>query len=144
MSLLLVQLLSGLANAMFLFLIASGLTLIFGVTRIVNFAHGSFYMLAAYLNYAPAAAPAPGRAWRAGVRGGGPHRGRGRLRGSGGGRRRDGTGGRGGGGDPPATGVPGARALSAPAHLRAGPGRRGRDQVLLGGGQQDGAERAGT
>ena len=51
MSLLLVQLLSGLANAMFLFLIASGLSLIFGVTRIVNFAHGSFYMLAAYLTY---------------------------------------------------------------------------------------------
>ena len=36
---------------MFLFLIASGLTLIFGVTRIVNFAHGSFYMLAAYATY---------------------------------------------------------------------------------------------
>jgi len=51
MSLLLVQLLSGLANAMFLFLIASGLSLIFGVTRIVNFAHGSFYMLAAYFTY---------------------------------------------------------------------------------------------
>jgi branched-chain amino acid transport system permease protein len=50
-SFLLIQLLSGLANAMFLFLIASGLTLIFGVTRIVNFAHGSFYMLAAYLTY---------------------------------------------------------------------------------------------
>jgi branched-chain amino acid transport system permease protein len=55
MSLLLVQLLSGLANAMFLFLIASGLSLIFGVTRIVNFAHGSFYMLAAYLTYSLAA-----------------------------------------------------------------------------------------
>ena len=51
MSLLFVQLLSGLANAMFLFLVASGLSLIFGVTRIVNFAHGSFYMLAAYLTY---------------------------------------------------------------------------------------------
>jgi branched-chain amino acid transport system permease protein len=51
MSFLFIQLLSGLANAMFLFLIASGLTLIFGVTRIVNFAHGSFYMLAAYLTY---------------------------------------------------------------------------------------------
>ena len=36
---------------MVLFLIASGLSLIFGVTRIVNFAHGSFYMLAAYLTY---------------------------------------------------------------------------------------------
>ena len=56
MSLLLVQLLSGLANAMFLFLVASGLSLIFGVTRIVNFAHGSFYMLAAYLTYSLAAA----------------------------------------------------------------------------------------
>ena len=51
MSLILLQLLSGLAHAMVLFLIASGLSLIFGVTRIVNFAHGSFYMLAAYLAY---------------------------------------------------------------------------------------------
>jgi len=51
MSLLFIQLLTGLANAMFLFLVASGLSLIFGVTRIVNFAHGSFYMLAAYLTY---------------------------------------------------------------------------------------------
>jgi branched-chain amino acid transport system permease protein len=56
MSFLFIQLLSGLANAMFLFLIASGLTLIFGVTRIVNFAHGSFYMLAAYLTYSLVAA----------------------------------------------------------------------------------------
>ena len=40
---------------MVLFLVASGLTLIFGVTRIVNFAHGSFYMLAAYLTYTLAA-----------------------------------------------------------------------------------------
>ena len=55
-SLILVQLLSGLAHAMVLFLIASGLSLIFGVTRIVNFAHGSFYMLAAYLTYTLAAA----------------------------------------------------------------------------------------
>ena len=50
-SILLVQLLSGLAYAMVLFLIASGLTLIFGVTRVVNFAHGSLYMLAAYVTY---------------------------------------------------------------------------------------------
>ena len=46
---LLVQFLTGLTHAMFLFLMASGLSLIFGVTRVVNFAHGSFYMLAAYL-----------------------------------------------------------------------------------------------
>ncbi len=51
LSLVVVQLLSGLAHAMVLFLIASGLSLIFGVTRIVNFAHGSFYMLGAYLTY---------------------------------------------------------------------------------------------
>jgi branched-chain amino acid transport system permease protein len=68
MSLLLVQLLSGLANAMFLFLVASGLSLIFGVTRIVNFAHGSFYMLAAYLTYSlTAALPLGPGAFYAGV-----------------------------------------------------------------------------
>ena len=39
---------SGLTTAMFLFLIASGLSLIFGVLRVLNFAHGSFYMLGAY------------------------------------------------------------------------------------------------
>ena len=42
------QLLTGLASASALFLVASGLSLIFGVTRIVNFAHGSFYMLGLY------------------------------------------------------------------------------------------------
>jgi branched-chain amino acid transport system permease protein len=41
---------------MVLFLIASGLSLIFGVTRVVNFAHGSFYMLAAYVAYTLTAA----------------------------------------------------------------------------------------
>ena len=46
-----VQLLNGLASASSLFLIAAGLTLIFGVTRIVNFAHGSFFMLGAYVAY---------------------------------------------------------------------------------------------
>jgi branched-chain amino acid transport system permease protein len=46
---LVVQALSGLASASSLFVIASGLTLVFGVTRIVNFAHGSFYMLGAYV-----------------------------------------------------------------------------------------------
>nr|WP_245197313.1 ABC transporter permease [Labrys sp. LIt4] len=40
---------SGLAGAASLFLVASGLSLIFGVTRIVNFAHGAFYMLGAYI-----------------------------------------------------------------------------------------------
>jgi branched-chain amino acid transport system permease protein len=45
------QFLTGLSSAASLFLVASGLSLIFGVTRIVNFAHGSFYMLGAYLAY---------------------------------------------------------------------------------------------
>ncbi|MCC7047346.1 MAG: ABC transporter permease [Alphaproteobacteria bacterium] len=40
---------NGLASASSLFLVASGLSIIFGVTRVVNFAHGSFYMLGAYL-----------------------------------------------------------------------------------------------
>ncbi len=43
-------LLNGLFHATTLFLMAAGLTLIFGVTRIVNFAHGSFYMLGALLS----------------------------------------------------------------------------------------------
>ncbi|MHA6326675.1 ABC transporter permease [Roseivivax sp. CAU 1753] len=47
----LAQILTGLANAGALFMVASGLSLIFGVTRIVNFAHGSFYMLGAYIGY---------------------------------------------------------------------------------------------
>ena len=47
----LVQFLAGLASAASLFLVSSGLSIIFGVTRIVNFAHGAFYMLGAYLAY---------------------------------------------------------------------------------------------
>jgi branched-chain amino acid transport system permease protein len=43
------QFLGGLTTAMFLFLIASGLSLVFGVMRVLNFAHGSFYMIGAYL-----------------------------------------------------------------------------------------------
>ena len=41
--------LSGLAQASSLFLVAAGLSIIFGVTRIVNFAHGSLYMIGAYV-----------------------------------------------------------------------------------------------
>ena len=43
------QFLSGITTAIFLFLIASGLSLVFGVLRVLNFAHGTFYMLGAYL-----------------------------------------------------------------------------------------------
>src|SRR6266576_319080 len=46
-----VQFLTGLASAASLLLVASGLSIIFGVTRIVNFAHGAFYMLGAYVAF---------------------------------------------------------------------------------------------
>ena len=46
-----IQFLNGLAGASTLFLVAVGLSLIFGVTRIVNFAHGSLYMLGIYIAY---------------------------------------------------------------------------------------------
>lgn len=46
-----VQFVSGLLKAMFLFLLASGLSLIFGVSRVLNLTHGAFYTLGAYLVY---------------------------------------------------------------------------------------------
>lgn len=49
---LIVQLLNGMAGASSLFLVSAGLSLIFGVTRIVNFAHGSLYMIGVYIAYA--------------------------------------------------------------------------------------------
>ena len=52
LSFLTVQVLSALRQAAFLFLISSGLTLIFGVLNILNFAHGALYMLGAYFIYA--------------------------------------------------------------------------------------------
>ena len=42
---------NGMGIAAGLFLISSGLSIIFGVSRIYNFAHGSLYMLGAYLSY---------------------------------------------------------------------------------------------
>jgi branched-chain amino acid transport system permease protein len=42
------QFMAGLANGALLFLVAAGLSLIFGVSRIINFAHGGLYMLGAY------------------------------------------------------------------------------------------------
>jgi branched-chain amino acid transport system permease protein len=47
----LAQLLSGLAAASGLFMVAAGLSLIFGVTRIINVAHGSLFMLGVYFSY---------------------------------------------------------------------------------------------
>ena len=51
MTFLLIQLLNGLQYGLLLFLVAAGLTLIFGIMGIINLAHGSFYMVGAYLAY---------------------------------------------------------------------------------------------
>jgi branched-chain amino acid transport system permease protein len=48
---LLIQLLNGIQYGLLLFLVASGLTLIFGIMGIINLAHGSFYMVGAYLAF---------------------------------------------------------------------------------------------
>ena len=48
----LIQLLNGLQYGLLLFLVASGLTLVFGIMGIINLAHGSFYMVGAYLAFA--------------------------------------------------------------------------------------------
>ncbi len=46
-----IQMLHGLAYGMLLFLVASGLTLVFGMMNVLNIAHASFYMLGAYFSY---------------------------------------------------------------------------------------------
>ncbi|MDB5080016.1 MAG: Branched-chain amino acid transporter permease [Chloroflexi bacterium] len=45
------QVLNGLAFSMLLFLLAAGMTLIFGLMKVVNLAHGTFYLLGAYFGY---------------------------------------------------------------------------------------------
>lgn len=47
----LIQVLNGIQYGLLLFLVASGLTLIFGILGIINLAHGSFYMVGAYLAF---------------------------------------------------------------------------------------------
>lgn len=47
-----VQLLNGVQYGLVLFLVASGLTLVFGILGVINLAHGAFYMLGAYLAWA--------------------------------------------------------------------------------------------
>ena len=46
-----VQLLNGVQYGLVLFLVASGLTLVFGILGVINLAHGAFYMLGAYVAY---------------------------------------------------------------------------------------------
>jgi branched-chain amino acid transport system permease protein len=48
----LIQCLNALQYGLLLFLVASGLTLIFGIMGVINLAHGSFYMIGAYMGYA--------------------------------------------------------------------------------------------
>ncbi|MEY3872679.1 MAG: hypothetical protein RLZZ296_1674 [Pseudomonadota bacterium] len=52
MSIFLIQCLNALQYGLLLFLVASGLTLIFGIMGVINLAHGSFYMIGAYMAYA--------------------------------------------------------------------------------------------
>jgi branched-chain amino acid transport system permease protein len=47
----LIQVLNGVQYGLLLFLIASGLTLVFGILQVINLAHGSFYMIGAYLAF---------------------------------------------------------------------------------------------
>ena len=51
-SIFLIQCLNALQYGLLLFLVASGLTLIFGIMGVINLAHGSFYMIGAYMAYA--------------------------------------------------------------------------------------------
>ena len=46
-----VQALNGISLGMLLFLLAAGLSLVFGLMRIVNLTHGSFYLLGAYIGF---------------------------------------------------------------------------------------------
>lgn len=55
LSLIFVQLLNALSLAALLFLVSAGLSLIFGILRVVNFAHGVFYMVGAYLGFSTVA-----------------------------------------------------------------------------------------
>lgn len=52
LTLFLIQCLNSLQYGLLLFLVASGLTLIFGIMGVINLAHGSFYMIGAYMAYA--------------------------------------------------------------------------------------------
>ena len=64
----LIQCLNAVQYGLLLFLVASGLTLIFGIMGVINLAHGSFYMLGAYLGYV--LAPLAERAFGPGAGGG--------------------------------------------------------------------------
>ena len=129
-SLIAAQFLSGLTTAMFLFLIASGLSLVFGVMRVLNFAHGSFYMIGAYMAWQVVTwlQPTGGAFWIAALAAG-AKRGLARRH-------------RGAAAVPPSLRRRGA--LPASVHLRAGADPGGRGQVHLGHRPTLGAPPAGS
>ena len=53
----LIQTLNSVQYGLLLFMLAAGLTLIFGIMGVVNLAHGSFYMLGAYLAFSLSSQP---------------------------------------------------------------------------------------
>lgn len=59
------QFMNGISHGMYLFIIAAGLTLILGTLRVLNFAHGAFYMIGGYVTYSLVAyfATIPGAFW---------------------------------------------------------------------------------
>src|ERR1700704_3008722 len=59
----LIQVLNSVQYGLLLFLVASGLTLIFGIMGVINLAHGSFYMIGAYMAYALVPAFAAQAGW---------------------------------------------------------------------------------
>ena len=75
MELITISLLNGVSYGLLLFMLSSGLTLIFSMMGVLNFAHGSFYMLGAYVAYStmrfvgfwPALVVAPAVAFVAGA-----------------------------------------------------------------------------
>ena len=52
MNLVLLQVANGIGVGVLYFLVAVGLSIVFGLLRLVNFSHGAFYMAGAYLSYA--------------------------------------------------------------------------------------------
>src|ERR1041384_2951502 len=61
------QAINGLSSASGLFFVAVGLSLIFGVSRIINIAHGSLYMLGTYIAYSIAATIGRGHGYWGGI-----------------------------------------------------------------------------
>jgi branched-chain amino acid transport system permease protein len=59
MLLIIEQILNGLQLGVTLFLMSAGLTLIFGIMQVINLAHGSFYMIGAYVGATVTAVAAP-------------------------------------------------------------------------------------